>query len=68
MTTRDLDDMAPMPTPRNGWRKAILEDLVVFQRGYDITKAEQEPETFLSCPRRESTATTPNRGRMVRAL
>jgi type I restriction enzyme S subunit len=28
---------------RPGWRSAILQDLVFFQRGYDITKAEQEP-------------------------
>ena len=26
-----------------GWRAANLEDLVFFQRGYDITKAEQKP-------------------------
>jgi type I restriction enzyme S subunit len=26
-----------------GWRSAILQDLVFFQRGYDITKAEQKP-------------------------
>ena len=26
-----------------GWRAATLEDLVLFQRGYDITKAGQEP-------------------------
>lgn len=26
-----------------GWRKGILEDLVFFQRGFDITKAEQKP-------------------------
>ena len=26
-----------------GWRPATLEDLVFFQRGYDITKEEQEP-------------------------
>ena len=26
-----------------GWRPGALEDLVFFQRGYDITKAEQEP-------------------------
>ena len=28
---------------RQGWRAADLEDLIFFQRGYDITKAEQEP-------------------------
>ena len=28
---------------RPGWRSAILQDLVFFQRGYDITKAEQKP-------------------------
>jgi len=26
-----------------GWRPATLEDLVFLQRGYDITKEEQEP-------------------------
>lgn len=28
---------------REGWREALLGDLVFFQRGYDITKTEQEP-------------------------
>ena len=28
---------------RPGWRSAILQDLVFFQRGYDITKNEQKP-------------------------
>ncbi|WP_460007058.1 restriction endonuclease subunit S [Methanogenium cariaci] len=28
---------------RTGWRTATLQDLVFFQRGYDITKAEQKP-------------------------
>ncbi len=28
---------------RQGWRTASLEDLVFFQRGYDITKSEQRP-------------------------
>jgi type I restriction enzyme S subunit len=28
---------------RPGWRSATLQDLVFFQRGYDITKAEQKP-------------------------
>ena len=28
---------------RPGWRKGVLEDLVFLQRGYDITKAEQQP-------------------------
>ena len=28
---------------REGWRAATLEELVFFQRGYDITKAEQSP-------------------------
>ncbi len=28
---------------RDGWHPATLEDLVYFQRGYDITKAEQKP-------------------------
>ena len=28
---------------RQGWRAAALEELVFFQRGYDITKAEQSP-------------------------
>ena len=32
----------PLAT-RHGWRSAILKDLVSFQRGYDITKAEQKP-------------------------
>lgn len=27
---------------RQGWRAAKLEDLIFFQRGYDITKAEQK--------------------------
>jgi type I restriction enzyme S subunit len=30
-------------TSRPGWRAAHLEDLVFFQRGFDITKAEQKP-------------------------
>jgi len=28
---------------RSGWKPAILQDLVFFQRGFDITKAEQKP-------------------------
>ena len=28
---------------RPGWRSGTLQDLVYFQRGYDITKAEQKP-------------------------
>ena len=28
---------------RPGWRPATLQDLVFFQRGFDITKAEQKP-------------------------
>ena len=28
---------------RRGWQAAKLEDLVFFQRGYDITKADQKP-------------------------
>jgi type I restriction enzyme S subunit len=28
---------------RQGWHSATLQDLVLFQRGYDITKAEQKP-------------------------
>ncbi len=28
---------------RTGWRPAVLRDLVFFQRGFDITKAEQKP-------------------------
>ena len=28
---------------RQGWQAAKLEDLVFFQRGYDITKADQKP-------------------------
>ena len=28
---------------RGGWKPAILQDLVFFQRGFDITKAEQKP-------------------------
>jgi len=31
---------------QSGWRPAHLEDLVFFQRGYDITKAEQKPGEF----------------------
>lgn len=27
----------------SGWREATLKDLVFFQRGFDITKAEQKP-------------------------
>ena len=26
-----------------GWRQAVLQDLVFFQRGFDITKAQQKP-------------------------
>jgi type I restriction enzyme S subunit len=35
--------MSTAPRRRPGWRSAILQDLVFFQRGYDITKAEQKP-------------------------
>ena len=35
--------MSRIPKARQGWQAATLEDLVFFQRGYDITKAEQEP-------------------------
>ena len=34
--------MNRIPRTREGWRPASLEDLVFFQRGYDITKAEQQ--------------------------
>ena len=34
--------MNRIPSTREGWRPASLEDLVFFQRGYDITKAEQQ--------------------------
>ena len=34
--------MSRIPRVREGWRAAALEDLVFFQRGYDITKAEQK--------------------------
>ena len=33
--------MSRIPRARKGWRAATLEDLVFFQRGFDITKAEQ---------------------------
>ena len=32
-----------LATKRNGWRDGKLSDLVVFQRGYDITVAQQRP-------------------------
>ena len=35
--------MSRVQKARQGWRVAKLEDLVFFQRGYDITKAEQRP-------------------------
>ena len=35
--------MSTAPRRRPGWQSAILQDLVFFQRGYDITKAEQKP-------------------------
>jgi type I restriction enzyme S subunit len=31
---------------RPGWRKAKLEDLVFFQRGFDITQAHQKPGSY----------------------
>lgn len=34
--------MSQILKARQGWRAAKLEDLVFFQRGYDITKAEQK--------------------------
>ena len=36
-------DMSRILRAREGWRAAALGDLVFFQRGYDITKAEQKP-------------------------
>lgn len=35
--------MSEILRTRPGWRSATLQDLVFFQRGYDITKAEQKP-------------------------
>lgn len=35
--------MSEVQTTQLGWRSAHLEDLVFFQRGFDITKAEQKP-------------------------
>jgi len=35
--------MSSTQTSRSGWRSAHLEDLVFFQRGFDITKDEQKP-------------------------
>lgn len=35
--------MSGRPTSLRGWQAAHLEDLVFFQRGFDITKAEQKP-------------------------
>ena len=35
--------MSRVQKARQGWRVAKLEDLVFFQRGYDITKTEQRP-------------------------
>jgi type I restriction enzyme, S subunit len=28
------------------WKKGVLQDLVFFQRGFDITKAEQQPGEY----------------------
>ena len=38
-----VQDMNRIVRAREGWRAAALEELVFFQRGYDITKAEQSP-------------------------
>ena len=35
--------MGKVVKTRSGWRSAMLQDLIFFQRGYDITKAEQKP-------------------------
>ena len=35
--------MSEVLRTRPGWRLATLQDLVLLQRGYDITKAEQKP-------------------------
>ena len=35
-----------LATKRNGWRDGKLSDLVVFQRGYDITVAQQKPGPY----------------------
>ena len=38
-----VQDMNRIVRARQGWRAAALKELVFFQRGYDITKAEQSP-------------------------
>ena len=35
--------MSTVTKMQTGWRVATLQDLVFFQRGYDITKAQQKP-------------------------